>query len=202
MGFDHMPVHIRDRGKAFSAVGAAVEGGYAQVKHGFAALGAHSRRKAKGNPSAGSSSLCCWKGCVMGEKRGKHTLPTALPTSRLSSPTAHSGLHSLHRTIIGQKDYNASISNLRCAPLLIWWSQSSAGLSQFTLTMGLTSLEQPLEKCGRITGSCILQLPSPILSLLLSERYVQMVLGRIQLKCLSTGSSKNWGLLSRMHGSI
>ena len=29
----------------------------------------------------------------------------------------------------------------------------------------------------------------------LSERYVQMVMGRIRLKCVSTGSSKNWGLL-------
>ena len=29
----------------------------------------------------------------------------------------------------------------------------------------------------------------------LSERYVQMVMGRIRLKCISTGSSKNWGLL-------
>ena len=47
----------------------------------------------------------------MGEKRGKHTLPTACLTSRPSSPTAHSGLHSLHRAIIGQKDYDASISN-------------------------------------------------------------------------------------------
>ena len=48
----------------------------------------------------------------MGEKRGMHTLPTARPTSRPSSPTAHSGLHSLHRTINGQKDYDASISKL------------------------------------------------------------------------------------------
>ena len=47
----------------------------------------------------------------MGEKRGKHTLPTTRLTSRPSSPTAPSGLHSLHRTIIGQKDYDASISN-------------------------------------------------------------------------------------------
>ena len=76
------------------------------------APGAHGRRKAKGNPSAGSSSPCCWKGSAMGEKRGKHTLPTARLTSRPPSPTAHSGLHSLHRTIIGQKDYDASISNV------------------------------------------------------------------------------------------
>ena len=47
----------------------------------------------------------------MGEKRGKHTLPTTRLASRPSSPTAHSGLHSLHRTIIGQKDHDSSISN-------------------------------------------------------------------------------------------
>ena len=29
----------------------------------------------------------------------------------------------------------------------------------------------------------------------LSERYVQMVMGRIRLRCISLGSSKNWGLL-------
>ena len=29
----------------------------------------------------------------------------------------------------------------------------------------------------------------------LSERYVQMVIGRIRLRCISLGSSKNWGLL-------
>ena len=75
------------------------------------APGAHGRRKAKGNPSAGSSSPCYWKGSAMGEKRGKHTLLTAPLTSRPSSPAAHSGLHSLHRTIIGQKDYDASTSN-------------------------------------------------------------------------------------------
>ena len=32
-------------------------------------------------------------------------------------------------------------------------------------------------------------------SVALSERYVQMVMGCIGLKCVSTGSSKNWGLL-------
>ena len=29
----------------------------------------------------------------------------------------------------------------------------------------------------------------------LSERYVQMVMGRIRLRCIATGSSKDWGLL-------
>ena len=82
---------------------------WSRSKH---APGAHGRRKAKGNPSAGSSSPCCWKGSAIGETRGKHTLPTARLTSRPSSPTAHSGLHSLHRTIIGHKDYDASISNI------------------------------------------------------------------------------------------
>ena len=78
----------------------------ARSKH---APGAHGPRKAMGNPSARSSSPCCWIGTAMGEKWGNHTLPTTRLTSRPSSPTAHSGLHSLHRTIIGQKDYDASI---------------------------------------------------------------------------------------------
>ena len=29
----------------------------------------------------------------------------------------------------------------------------------------------------------------------LSERYVQMVMGRIRLKCIELGNSKDWGLL-------
>lgn len=76
------------------------------------ALGAHGQTKAKGNPSAESFSPCCWQGFAMEEIWGKQTLRTSCLTSQLSSSTKDRGLHSLHWTIIGQKDYNLSIHNI------------------------------------------------------------------------------------------
>ena len=76
------------------------------------APGTHGQIKAKGNPSAGSSSPCCCKGSAIEERWGKHTLTTSPLIYQPSSPTEHSELHSLYRTISSQKDYYPSISNI------------------------------------------------------------------------------------------
>ena len=91
--------------------------------------------KAKGNPSAGQIHPVVEKALRGGEKRVSTPCRPPANSTQPSSPTAHSGLHSLQRTIIGSK---TTILNL--PPV--------AGKCSIRLNSLLPVVRGSLEECG------------------------------------------------------